>query len=369
MSDSDQQDKSSKTEEPTAKRIEDARQRGQFAKTQDLQVVFVLAATLIVMLFAAEKASREVVEISAHILGNLEKYVPTPDTVLGWMRGSLYFYLKLVLPMALAAAAAAIVAGGLQSGFRLTPKAFGWQPGKLNPIKGFKEKYSTRAWVRTGMDLLKFAAIGGVICFGVRRVTGDPIFHSRVPPGRIGAFILETTLFLLFLLILSLGAIAVCNYLYQRHKTHQDLRMSLKEVRDERKQQEGDPLIRSAQRRMARRLAEKQMFAAVPTADLILTNPTHFAVAIRYNRGSDPAPVVLAKGKNLIAAKIRRLAGEHGVPIVENKPLARALYRFGEVGRPIPTQLYQVVAEVLAYVYRTHRYYFYQRNRKAGGVA
>ena len=122
----------------------------------------------------------------------------------------------------------------------------------------------------------------------------------------------------------------------------------------------GDPNVKMAQRAMARRLMQKQMLADVPNADVIITNPTHYAVALKYERGVDAAPVVLAKGQNLFAQRIKAIASKHEVPTVENKPVARALFKFGQVGKPIPAQLYQAIAEILGYVYRTHRYYFYQ---------
>jgi flagellar biosynthetic protein FlhB len=121
-----------------------------------------------------------------------------------------------------------------------------------------------------------------------------------------------------------------------------------------------DPKIRQAMRAMARRIMQRQMLQAVPTADVVVTNPTHFAVALKYERGRDRAPVVLAKGHNLLARRIKALALEHGVPMVENKPVARALFKFGQVGKEIPAQLYQAVAEILGFVYRAHRYYFHR---------
>ena len=131
----------------------------------------------------------------------------------------------------------------------------------------------------------------------------------------------------------------------------------------------GDPNVKMAQRAMARRLMQKQMLADVPNADVIITNPTHYAVALKYERGVDAAPVVLAKGQNLFAQRIKAIASKHEVPTVENKPVARALFKFGQVGKPIPAQLYQAIAEILGYVYRTHRYYFHRLKSRRLEVA
>jgi len=136
--------------------------------------------------------------------------------------------------------------------------------------------------------------------------------------------------------------------------------MTKQEIKDEHRQAQGDPNVKIAQRAMARRLLQRQMLADVPKADVIVTNPTHYAVALKYERGVDSAPIVLAKGHNSFAQRIKSIGAKFEVPTVENKPVARALFKFGQVGKPIPVQLYQAIAEILGYVYRTHRYYFFQ---------
>ena len=140
--------------------------------------------------------------------------------------------------------------------------------------------------------------------------------------------------------------------------------MTKQEVKEENRSSEGDPHVRAARRQMARRLMQRQMLGAVPTADVVVTNPTHYAVALKYDRGTDKAPVVLAKGERLFAKRIKDLAGDHRVPMVENKPVARMLFKYGRVGQPIPTELYQAVADILAFVYRTHRLYFYDLKQR-----
>jgi flagellar biosynthetic protein FlhB len=161
-------------------------------------------------------------------------------------------------------------------------------------------------------------------------------------------------------LLLALGVIAAIGYGYEKFKTGREVMMTKQEVKDERRNSEGDAFLKGAQRRLARRLMQKQMLAAVATADVVLTNPTHYAVALRYERGRDKAPVILAKGENRFAQRIKALAAEHGVPTVENKPVARLLFSLGQVGDTIPAELYQAVASILAVVYRTHRYYFHR---------
>ena len=194
--------------------------------------------------------------------------------------------------------------------------------------------------------------------------SSDPIFSSEVEVHLLGNFIYETTLLLLFRFSLALGGVAAVNYLYQHFKVNTDLMMSKQEVKEEMRSAEGDPLIRSMRRQMARRLLQKQMLAAIPTADVVITNPTHFAIALKYERGVDQAPIVLAKGENIFAQRIKAIAAANDVPMVENRPVARMLFKFGKVGEVIPAQLYHAVAEILGFVYRTHRYYFHELKQR-----
>jgi flagellar biosynthetic protein FlhB len=188
----------------------------------------------------------------------------------------------------------------------------------------------------------------------------DPLFSSPVEVAYLGEFLNRATILFLTRLILALGIVASISYAYEKFKTHRDLMMTREEVKEEAKQAEGDTRVKGAMRRMARQLLQKQMLSAVKTADVVVTNPTHFAVALKYERGKDKAPVVLAKGENRFAQRIKALAAENGVPMVENKPVARLLFAMGKVGEAIPAELYQAVAEILAVVYRTHRYYFHR---------
>lgn len=359
----EEQDKSSKTEEPSSKRLDEARQSGNFAKAEEIQVVFGLMAAFVVLFFYAKGLSTSMAQNFHGILGNLGEFSFNRINVITTGRDGLGAILFLISPVCAAGVFFSLLAGGLQSGFRLSPKALAFKGKKLNPINGFKEKYGKQAYVKFSLDLSKLLAIGGVITFGTYRVTQHPIFYTRVEVVDVGRFILEATLYILALLILAIGLIAIINFLYQKQKVHGDLRMTRTEVKDETKQQEGDHSVKSARRQLAHRLMERQMFAAIPGADVVVTNPTHYAVALRYNREADSAPMVLAKGRNLIAQNIKRIAREHGVPIVENKPAAQALYKIGQTGQPIPPQMYKIVAEVLAYVYRTHRKFFTHRKR------
>ncbi|MCZ6674858.1 MAG: EscU/YscU/HrcU family type III secretion system export apparatus switch protein [Verrucomicrobia bacterium] len=359
----EEQDKSSKTEQPSVKRLDEARKSGNFARAEEVQVVFGLMAAFIVLFFYAKNLGSSMAMNMQGILSNLGEFPFNRTMVITTGRDGLAAMLFLISPVCAAGVFAGILGGGLQSGFRLSPKALKFKGKKLNPINGIKEKYGKQAYVKFCLDLLKLLAIGGVITYSIFRVIQHPIFYTRIEILDIGRFLLEATLYILALLILAMGLIALIHFLYQKQKVHKDLMMTRQEVKDETKQQEGDHTVKSARRQLAHRLMERQMFAAIPGADVVVTNPTHYAVALRYNRSVDSAPMVLAKGRNLIAQNIKRIAREHGVPIIENKPAAQALYKIGQTGKPIPPQVFKIVAEVLAYVYRTHRNFFAQRKR------
>ena len=353
-------DKSLKTEEPTLKRLEEAYSRGRFAQSPEVGVVFVLTASFTVLLFTARQRSEELGTLARGIFGHLGEFSITRESASHWLGEGLVSMLYLAFPLFAACLLAGVLAGGLQSGFRLTPKVLEVKFERLNPAAGLKKLIDPQSLVRFGVDFLKFLAVGLILSGFIREIMHDPIFYSPVSIEYIGQFILKATLMLLVRLILAIGVIAAIHYSYQRYKTKRELMMSRQEVKDERKEQEGDPLVKSRQRAIAMRLLRKQMLDAVPTADVVVTNPTHYAVALKYEKGEDPAPVVLAKGEHLFAGRIKDIAVKHGVPMVENKPIARLLVRIGRVGEPIPYQLYQVIAEILSHVYRTHRYYFHR---------
>ena len=276
--------------------------------------------------------------------------------------------LGLVLPIAVACALASLIAGGVQSRFQLTPKALAFKFSRLDPLNGFQRVFSTQGGMKLLTDALKLALVGLALWSAVKTIMSDPIFYTPVTVSRLGGFIESTASTLIGRFILVLGALAAGNYLHALRKTHQDLMMTREEIKDENRQSEGDPKLKSALRQMARRLSQKQMLSGVPTADVVITNPTHFAVALKYERGKDKAPLVLAKGEGAFARRIKELAAEHDVPMVENKPVARMLFKVGKVGKPVPVELYQAVADILAFVYKTHRYYFHRlKERRAEG--
>lgn len=353
-------DNDQKTEQPTEKRLSEAAEKGQFAKSQELTVVFTLTAALGALAFTVRQSANEVAEYSVMMFTNFRLMQVNTDTFPLLLGNILLTCAKVVLPVLVACAGAAMLAGGLQSGFRLSAKVLTPKLEQLNPVTGLQRLFSKSTWVRTGIDVLKLLAIGYALYLGARTLLEDPLFTAPVEAAYLGTFLREASTAFFGRLLLSLGVIAALSYGWEKFKTHRDMMMTRQEVKDEAKNAEGDQHVKGAMRRMARRLLQKQMLASVATADVVVTNPTHFAVALKYERGVDKAPVILAKGENRFAQRIKAIAAENGVPTVENKPVARLLFAMGKVGEAIPPELYQAVAQILAVVYRTHRYYFHQ---------
>jgi flagellar biosynthetic protein FlhB len=348
------------TEKPTEKKLSEAHDKGQFAQAPEIQVVAGLLASYFALLFTVGPQSRHIAEFTTSLFGNLEKYKITSDSMPDWTLLAFLMLGGLALPILGCTSLAAALAGGIQSRFKLTPEVLAFNIDKINPVNGFQRVFSKDGIIKMVLDLAKFAIVGSLIYSGIKEILADPIFFTPVPVFRIGQFIYDSTLVLFFRLSFAMGGLAILHYVYQLRKTEKGLMMTRQEIKDENRQAMGDPNVRMAQRAMARRLMQKQMLADVEKADVIITNPTHYAIALKYERGVDSAPVILAKGQNLFAQRIKSIALKREVPTVENKPVARALFKYGQVGQPIPAQLYQAIAEILGYVYRTHRYYFHQ---------
>jgi flagellar biosynthetic protein FlhB len=353
-------DQDQKTEQPTEKKLSEAMDRGNFARSPELGILLLLCAMLAALGFTAKTASRDIAEYST---GVFTRFASTPvhtDTVVVQISEAMRTTASALAPILCACVIAALLSGGLQSGFRMSPEAIGFKLERLDPIAGFGRIFNKSALVRGGVDILKLVSIGTALYLGIRGLMYDPLFSAPVEAAYLGQFLQNATIVFLSRLIFALGVVTAISYGYEKFKTANEMKMTRQEVKDEQKSAEGSGQSKMAMRRMARRLMQKQMLAAVATADVVVTNPTHFAIALKYERGKDAAPVILAKGENRFAQRIKALAAEHGVPTVENKPVARLLFAMGKVGETIPAELYQAVAGILAVVYRTHRYYFHR---------
>lgn len=294
------------------------------------------------------------------VFENIDSITATQEGVAHTLTESYFAMALIVLPLLVGCFFASLISEGLQTGFRFTPKAAEPKLSKVNPLKGVQRIFGLKALKAFLIDFLKFLAIGSVIWFTIMIFLDDPIFYAPIPVQYIPSFILKLLLVMFLILILLMSVIAVINFLIKKKENNDEMKMTKQEVKEERKSKEVSSEVKSAQRKKAMDLVMGQNLQNVSTADVVVTNPTHFAVALRYEKGADNAPVVIAKGEDLLARRIKAIAREYEVPTVENKPVARMLYEIGIVGMPIPLELYQVVAEILAQVYQSHAYYFHR---------
>jgi flagellar biosynthetic protein FlhB len=346
-----------KTEEATPRRREEARAKGQVAMSNETVAVLMLIATLAALLLGGAQLAEVSGGIVVGSLGALHT-IGTRELALPDAAGLIREAFAAVTPAAMVLILPAILVGLLvaygQIGFRLAPKAVSLDPAKLNPLKGFGRLFSMRSVVRTSLSAARIV----VIITSVVAVALAHLGELSAMPGTdlgtalaMGANILVRCLIAGVLAMLSL---ALVDLVFQRLQHTKELRMTKKEVKDELKSTDGDPHVKSRIRQIQRELASRRMMADVPKATVVVTNPTHFAVALHYDRIGENggAPYVVAKGVDLVAQRIKEVAREAGVIVYEDRPLARALHASTEIGDVIPAELFQAVASVLAYVYR-----------------
>jgi flagellar biosynthetic protein FlhB len=348
-----------KTEQPTPRRLEDALKKGQIARSAEVQTVFVLLGGLAALSFVGQETWHNLSGATVGMLGHLHDTSITSSSLQGYAVSGTLMIIKCAGPIVLATALAGLLAGAIQNRFNTASEALTPNWNRVNPIEGFKRVFSISSMlVPTGTALAKLAFIIMLTYSEVRSILSDPIFTTSVSVARLAEFLATTWIRIIFRICLGLLVIAAADYGYQWWRTHHDLMMTREELKEEMKNNEGNQQIKTARRR--RRAAGKaKMLAEVPKADVVVTNPTHIAVALRYDRKTMRAPKVVAKGIRLNAERIRELARQHQVPILENKPLARMLFKHGRVGGEVPAQFYAAVAEVLAWVYRVNRYRYY----------
>jgi flagellar biosynthesis protein FlhB len=344
---------SDRTEKATPKRREDARKKGQIARRPEVAAIGAfLAALLMLRVSGNDLLHRSAQLFSAASASVVSREALTGEAVHGMLIQATGTLALLSLPIVAAALTAGLVGNFAQGGLSLAPEAFKPKVERFSPVANVKKVFGSNGPI----ELLKsFLKLGGLVaaCYGVfgRTVQEAPLLIGS-PSARtfsaLGSLIYDLGLRAGGVLFL----VAALDYGYGWYKHEKSLRMTKQELKDEYRKQEGDPLTKHQRRRIARSRSQRRIAAEVPRADLVITNPTHFAVALRYDRDRDAAPTVVAKGADLMAQKIRELAKAHKVPIVENPPLARSLYKSVEMGQMIPADLFRAVAELLAHVYR-----------------
>jgi flagellar biosynthetic protein FlhB len=351
-----------KTEQPTPRRLQEARRKGQVPRSQDLTGAVVLAVVLLLFLTGLEWFVLSLQRVFVTYLYNFTSYSITPENMGYFVLQALALLFWVIIPVLLAALLVAIAVNFAQVGFLFAPGVLVPKMERLNPAQGLKRIFSTRGLFEFTKAIFKIVFIGSLCIWLLHSRIEELLVLSATSPGQ-GIYVLHSVI----LTVAGAAAaayllIAVLDLVYQRHAHHKDLMMTKSEVKDEQRQTEGDPHLKSWLRKRQQEIAMNRIKDEVPRATVVVTNPTHLAVALRYQEGKTDAPLVVAKGAGYLAERIKELAAKHEIPVVENRDLARYLYRRVRVGEEVPVAVYQAVAEILAMIYRLRA----KREREVG---
>jgi flagellar biosynthetic protein FlhB len=346
------EDQGDKTEAPTPRRREEAREQGNIARSQDLTAAALIIGIMMMLSWFGPNLVRALRDLVQHMLSQQslgDFNVSNLSIMLMAMLGSVG---RAMAPLLIGVVLLAIIVNVAQVGLFFNTKRLQPNLGALNPVKGFSKIFGGgQGGVALVMNFMKMTLVAMTAYSAVHGRLSQIVLAQQLTFMQIfgvGADIVYSIVLRIGILLLVL---ALIDYVWQRFRIEKSLKMSKQEVKEEMKRMDGDPKIKARRRQIAMQIATQKMKKEVPTADVVVTNPTHFAVALKYDSTNMHAPRVVAKGQDYMALKIREIAVAHGVPILERKPLARALYRMCEVGQEIPEQFYSVVAEILAYVY------------------
>ena len=345
-----------KTEKATPKKRRDAREKGQVRRSTEVNSTFCLALMLGMLLLLGPWFLEGLMAFFFDVLDEMSLaptgYLLDIQVAQGLLVSTATRVGWLLAPFVGMALVSGIAINILQVGWLFTTQTLKPELNKINPISGFKRLFSVRSLVELVKSTLKIIILGLIAFFGYRALLAD--FSQYVTRGLYEAFllILRNALTIGLRMVLAMVFISLADFIFQHFKHEKDLKMTKQEVKDEYKNMEGDPKIKGKIRQKQRQMSAMRMMARVPEADVVITNPTHYAVALQYEEGGKTAPLVVAKGVDHIARKIKEIAMEHDVEIVEDKPLAQSLYNLCEVDDEIPADLYQAVADILVFVYR-----------------
>jgi len=347
-----------KTEEPTDKKLEDTRKKGSVAKSQELANGIELVGMFLMLRIFTSYMAEKFIGVFDWVYGteivdivNTERSGITINTVSGILQESLLQVLIIGLPFYAGGFLIALLSNALQFKFKVTTEPLKPKLSKFNPINGFKRIFSKRSLVNLLLAIVKIAVIFAVAYSCLKDRINELFLLYDLPLNQgialVGDIVLDTGLKISMVYVI----VGFADFVYQKWKFKEEIKMTKQEVKDEYKNSEGDPQIKGRQKQRMREASQRRMMSAVPQADVVITNPTHIAVAIKYDTEIASAPVVLAKGEDYLAQRIKTAAKDNNVDIVENKPLARAIYTTVDVGAQIPPELYQAVAEILAVIY------------------
>ena len=344
-------DQDSKTEEPTEKRLSDATNKGQVVSSKEVGTALLFVAATLLFYFQGEVMwlslqTKMRFFLSGSISGDM-----TPQGISALLNGVVKEYMLDLGPFFAIFIVFAFLSGIIQHGLVFSLEPLQPKLSKLNPISGFKRLFSMRSLVELFKSIVKMSLISFVVYYALKdsseRIMGLAATNMEFIVESMALDIMEV----MMLVTIAFVGMAFLDFMYQKYEHIKGLKMTKQEVKDEQKQMEGDPLIKGRIRQIQREMAQRRMMEEVPKADVVITNPTHYAVALQYTQSEMQAPKLVAKGKGLIAKKIRELAKEHDVIIVQNPPLTRSIYKEVEIDQSIPPNLFKAVAQVLGYVY------------------
>lgn len=340
-----------RTEEPTAKRLTEARNKGQVARSRELNTLLVMLVSAVALWLLSGPAVSELIVLFSEALSPSGDVLKQADLIPAHLMQTMLSALKIIAPFLAITVVAALAGPAVMGGLLFSPDAIAFKAEKLDPIKGLGRVFSTKGLIELIKALLKFCLVIGVAVLIYKYMERDvmALITLGVMEGitRSGSIIMVA----LVLLSATLVLIAAIDVPYQLWSHNKQMRMTKQEVKDESKETDGRPEVKARVRQLQREASQRRMLQDLPDADVVITNPTHYSVALKYDKAGTGAPRVVAKGQDLIALKIRTIAIEHDVPIYEEPPLARALHGTTEIGDEIPGPLFLAVARVLAYVY------------------
>ncbi len=343
----------SKTEKATPRRRQKAREEGQVPRSMDIPIAASLLAIFLMMFFYIPFSYSYLIRYFRYTFSDPFHKIPELNSI--FIYETVKILAILIAPVFLFLIIVGIVSNVAQFGFLFTLKPLAPKLNRLNIISGIQRLFSIKTLFELFRNLLKLAFASLVAYFLVKKMISESFLMSFIPINQEIYYLFKYTMTLIFAFALMSIPVAVIDFLYRRWEYEENIKMSKEEVKEERKLYEGNPQIKSAIRRKQRELAMRRMMSEVPKADVVITNPDHYAVALKYERGKMAAPKVIAKGKNTIAEKIKEIAKKHNIPIVENPPLARTLYTSCEIGDFIPESLYVAVAKILAKIYTQNK--------------
>ena len=341
-----------RTEQATPRRREKARDEGQVARSADLNAAAVLVFGFLSMIFIGPYMANQTADVMRSIMTNAPTIAAQDPTFHTFFTDQIIKFFVIVGPLMGILLIVGVSANVAQVGFHISPKALALKFEKLDLAKGFSRLFAMRSLVVMVRDTLKLIAVGFVAWKVIAAEIPQFFLLTDMSAGQLAVALGKLSLGIALKIGAAVLAIAALDYAWQKFDFEKSIRMSRQELKDEFKETEGSPAVKTRVRQLQREMARKRMMAAVPTADVVITNPTHLAVALKYDAKKAFAPFVVAKGERLVAQRIKEIAKEHGIPVIEDVFLARALFKMCDIGQVIPDTLYRAVAEILAYVYK-----------------